>query len=169
MTLLVRVLENKRYLDAEMGAEVGGVQADALKNFKTSSNTLSVFNIEAISLDRVLAAYAGGRDHVEHVDFAIFSSDILAENSINTSNNVGKTPDSEVNKAHIDLVKLNANQVLKLATAIQERAELRRKKKDEIGRLIAHAIQEGHIPADRINQTMISSVSGYATENKSQG
>jgi len=39
------MLEKKAWLDKQIADELGDLQADSLKNFRTSANTLSVFFI----------------------------------------------------------------------------------------------------------------------------
>lgn len=74
-------------MDIVVAKEIGGLQADALKNFKTTENKLSVYQIENIDdrtlVIRVLAAIAAGRDKPGEIDYAIFDSMILKKIGIN--------------------------------------------------------------------------------------
>lgn len=57
-------------MDSEIAQQLGGLQADALKNFQTTDNTLSIFYVDdVVPPERVAAVIALGGDRLDNVDF----------------------------------------------------------------------------------------------------
>jgi len=163
LAILLRKLERKLWMDREITASLGGLQADALKNFSTQNNALSVFcvNKNKMPIERILAAIAGGRDNVQEIDYALFDSKILEEHGIKISPKKGITADDEVNGLHIDLIDLTANQVEAIASSIQKRGELKRIPKRKIGENLAVGLKEGYLNRNRINSNLFGKMSKY--------
>ena len=144
MSILFRKLERKVYMNPQKAHELGGLQADALKNFKTKENAFSVYEVEneLTDIERILAAIAGTRDNVQEVEYASFDSNLLEEHEIKTKKIKGDTADDEVNNLHIDLIDLTAKQLYLLASSIQKDGKLIRILKKEIGRKITEGLKE---------------------------
>lgn len=51
MSILFRKLERKVYMEPQKADELGGLQADALRNFITKENVLSVYEVENELID----------------------------------------------------------------------------------------------------------------------
>lgn len=155
MTFLLRKLEKKIWLDPQVNEEHGGLQADALNNFITKSNSLSVFviNKEDLVSDvlNVLVAITATRDVIKEVDYALFEPSILNDLSIKTSHDLGTTPDNEINKKHLNLINLNANQIVELAMSIIKNGSIKREASKRIGMTLSKAIDNGSISMDSLN------------------
>ncbi len=152
-------------MDPEISARLGGLQADALKNFSTKNNSLSIFYADKnkIPIERILAAIAGGRDNVQEVDYALFDSNLLNEHGIKTEQKKGTTADDEVNDLHIDLVDLTANQVNSIASSIQKSGDLKRIPKRKIGKKLALGLKAGYLDRKRINSILSPKLYEYST------
>ena len=155
MPKLIRKLEQKFWLDPQKADEIGGLQADALKNFKTTENALSVFKLNdndiEKSVTRVLIAIACGRDKTDKIDYALFDDEILNTLNIKVNEKDGDTPDSDVNKLHIDLHSLTGDAICKLAGFIQNFGELHRLWPKDVEKAIRKGIEEGHLEVTNIN------------------
>ncbi|MFH1563085.1 MAG: hypothetical protein ABIF11_06695 [Nitrospirota bacterium] len=164
MSILFRKLERKVYMDPQKANELGGPQADALKNFKTKENALSVYEVEneLTDIERILAAIAGTRDNVQEVEYASFDSNLLAEHEIKTNKIKGDTADDEVNNLHIDLIDLTAKQLYLLASSIQKDGKLIRILKKEIGIKITEGLKEGYLDKNKINEKLLHKLAKYA-------
>ena len=159
MAYLVRQLERKIWLSAELSAEIGGLQADALKNFKTTSNSLSVFILEDKNneelLHRILSAIASGRNSISEVDYAIFDCAIISIVGIKHFATPGQTADQQVNSLHIDLNNLTASQVIKMAEFISKEGTLSRVSKKAIQKSISKGLSSGMLEKNRLNPTLL--------------
>ncbi len=158
--LLIRKLERKIWLDKQISENIGGLQADSLKNFRTSNNSLSIFQFDQrnISEVRILAAIASGRDSIAEVDYAIFESNILEQIPIVVEKSKGDTADDLVNDFHIDLVKLTANQICSLAKFIQYNGELKRIPKQKIKNALVEGLSNGSLIKENVNQKLIPKI-----------
>lgn len=160
MPYLIRKLEKKIWLDIVVAKEIGGLQADALKNFKTTENKLSVYQIENIDdrtlVIRVLAAIAAGRDKPGEIDYAIFDSMILKKIGINVEQIEGDTADQEINKLHLDLTQLKAEQILFLAEYVQKEGILERISKREITQSLTTGLEKGKLLKSKVNLKLLN-------------
>jgi len=164
LSKLLRKLEKKIWMDPQIAINLGGLQADALKNFSTTSNALSVYYAgnDTIPTERILAAIAGGRENIQEVDYAVFDSKLLEKHEIKTNQINGKTADDKVNELHLDLVELTANQIYLLASSIQISGELKRISKINIGRKISIGLKEGCLDQKKVNQSLIPKLNKYS-------
>jgi hypothetical protein len=150
---VVRKLDNKLWLDPEISKELHGaqVQADAMKNFRTSDNKLSVFIADdADKIPRILAAIAANSTSIANVDYAIFDTDILDQHGIKYKKCPGDTPDEDVNQLHVDLEYLSAFQVCSLAQDIQGKGSLDRFSKKFIMNAITNGINNKYLNKERV-------------------
>lgn len=151
-------------MNPQKAHELGGLQADALKNFETKENAFSVYEVEneLTDIERILAAIAGTRDNVQEVEYASFDSNLLEEHEIKTKKIKGATADDEVNNLHIDLIDLTAKQLYLLASSIQKDGKLIRILKKEIGRKITEGLKEGYLDKKKINEKLLPKLTKYA-------
>ncbi len=162
MPKLIRQLNSKIWLDRQIAEEFGGLQADALKNFKTSENTLSVFKVDEDnrqeSVIRILVALACGRQSLDKVDYALFDSDIIKKLDIQFDEIEGTTPDQAVNKLHIDLKKLSGNLICELAKSIQNSGEIDRLYPKVIEKAINKGIEKKQLQVEKINSQLLGKI-----------
>ena len=162
MPKLIRQLNQKIWLDRQIAEELGGLQADALKNFKTSENTLSVFKVDENnrqeSVIRILVALACGRQSLDKVDYALFDSDIIKKLDIQFDEIEGTTPDQTVNKLHIDLKKLSGNIICELAKSIQNSGEIDRLYPKDIEKAINKGIEKKQLQIEKINSQLLGKI-----------
>jgi hypothetical protein len=148
---LVRKLENRVWLDPEDSKDQNGIKADALKNFKTSTNTLSVFIADdEEKISRILAAIAAGADKIDRVDYSIFDTDILDQYGIKYEKCLGETPDEVVNQLHVDLRDLTASQVCLLAQDIQSNSSLERLSKKDVEKAIYNGLDNNFLKRELV-------------------
>lgn len=148
----IRKLENKVWLDPEISqANHGGeVQGDALKNFKSIGNRLSLFLIDDLEkIPRIMAAIACAKS-LDSVDYAVFESALLDEHDIQYEKCPGDTIDLDVNQLHVDLVGLTAGKIHVLAKVIQDHAKLERLSRKQVEKAIRDGIENGFLPKERV-------------------
>ena len=152
MPLLLREVNNIRWWDSQrnLGEEwlkEGELRSDALKSLRSKDNKVSVFLIEddASNLDRILAAFAAGRQELNDVDFAIVDFEDVKPLGLELRDDDADTPDSTVNAWHRDIVHLSATKVLALANHLQIKAHFCRRRGKHIHKLIKEGIAAGHI------------------------
>ncbi len=159
MPKLIRQLNSKIWLDRQIAEKFGGLQADALKNFKTSENKISVFKVDEDNIKesviRILVALACGRQSLDKVDYALFDSDIIKKLDIQFDKIEGTTPDQTVNKLHIDLKKLSGDIICELAKSIQNSGELERLYERDIKKAINEGIEKKQLQVNKINSQLL--------------
>lgn len=160
---IVRKLKKKVWLSKDIAEDFGGLQADALKNFQTILNSLSVYLVDQNIADteRIVAAICGKSTSLDHVEYAVFDEALLIENKINYEYVLGATPDAEVNKLHIDLKELTAQQVVALAEDIQNTGDLKRMFKKKLGEVMQKGLSEGFYDTKIFNTKLISKIEKY--------
>ncbi len=162
MPKLIRQLSSKIWLDRQIAEKFGGLQADALKNFKTSENKMSVFKVDEDnkqeSVIRILVALACGRQSLDKVDYALFDSNIIKKLDIQVDEIEGTTPDQTVNKLHIDLKKLSGDIICELAKSIQNSGELKRLYSKDIEKAINEGIEKKQLQVEKINSQLLSKI-----------
>ena len=134
--------------------------ADALKNFKTSKNSLSAFLVDDDSahITRVLAAVVSMSERICEADYALFDVSILSVLGVNYEKEEGETADAEVNKLHVNLVNLTAHQVMMLAERIQASGRLERVTAPMIEKSLRNGIKSGAIQVSRLNKGVASAL-----------
>lgn len=151
-TKLIRKLDNKQLLDPEISKELNGTQADALRNFRSQNNSLSVFIADDQNkIARILAAIAASGSNLDRADYAIFDTALLEHHGISYEKCPGETADKEVNDLHVDLKDLTVSQVCKLVQDIQNEATLEHISKKEVEKNIINGLEYGFLTRDRIN------------------
>lgn len=132
------------------------LQADALTDLKTDSNSLSMWYIESdrSNLGRVLSALAAKCDQISNFDYALISEDLVKELDIRIVNIAGETPDSQANALwHRDFAELTSEKLFKLSKAIQ-RGEINRLNANKVEQSLRNSMEQGFLKLDDINETL---------------
>ena len=127
----------------------GELQADALLDFVTEHNSLSVWVIDdnRENLLRVIAALAANRDKPSNLDFALIDERTVSDFVISVEETPGDTADDEVNKWHLDLVKLTVSKLVKLVNATKTPERVPAK---NVSRLIIDSVTSSHIDTAKV-------------------
>ena len=128
MAFLLRGIGNKAWWDKSrddfswLGEDE--LIADVLKSLGTVDGALSTFIIdeEKTKIDRVVAALASGRSKIENFDYMLAPVDVVLKN-FRSDNTKGKTPDSDVNAWHLDIVHLTPAKLIQLAYILRNHKE----------------------------------------------
>ena len=166
MTRLVRKLDKKIWIDKEVASregwlDTGSVCADALKNFKTSENRLSVFSLaQEDLLPRIVCAIVASPNtkNVPDTDYVIFDRSIIAELGISTEDTSGETLDDEVNSLHIDLTRLSGLKLVQFAEKLQEHGKIGRITKKELAKVLNTQIQAGTFVESELSEDLLASI-----------
>lgn len=122
MPLLLRKIRKSKWYknDSVPWLKEDEIQADALGDIVTSSNTLSVWLVQAdkSNLEQVIVALASSCDNISNFDYALINVDLLVNVGIKIEIKEGLTPYSRANPWHRDLVELTTNKLFKLAEAM---------------------------------------------------
>ena len=165
MPLLLRqIRKSKWYKTSDVDwLREGELQADALGDISTSSNSLSVWEITEpeSNLDVVIAALAAGRDAVSNFDFALFTQRRVLESDITIKNSSGKTCDEQVNQFHRELTELSSGKLFALAKIIQDDAKRERWQEPKVLGLISSAIATGRFKADVLPKNIKNRLDKY--------
>lgn len=130
----------------------GELQADALRDLKTTGNELSVYYVQEgeTNLVQITTALAAGRDSVANFDYALIGQEVISTLEIKVKQSSGETLDATVNEWHRDLCELSANKLIDLARAIQNEADKRRILGKKILDHLGEAIRSGRIDTNRL-------------------
>jgi hypothetical protein len=160
LALVLRKLDKKLWLDPRYSQKLGSLAADAVKNFRTSENSLSVFLVDDDSahITRVLAAVVSMSERIREADYALFDISILSALGVNYEKEEGDTADAEVNKQHVNLVNLTAQQILMLAQRIQASGRIDRVTAPMIEKCLRNGIKNGRIQPNRLNKSIASAL-----------
>lgn len=159
MTKIFRKLHNKRNWDRDEKLWLGAddVPADTTKCLRTGENILSVYLLNEPSdhmIDRVVAALALTRDKIENLDLVIAPVEVISTSGIEQCKIQGKTPDSEVNKWHLDLVELTVNKIANLALAIKDKGVFKRYYHADVEKVIQNSLSNDCIAIGNINKKL---------------
>jgi hypothetical protein len=143
-------------MDQDYARDVGGLPADALKNFETQDNQFSIFfaDEDLISPERIAIAIAAKRDILDIVEFAVFEDQLLEEVGVEIEWNDGETADLQVNRKHADVVKSSAERVCLFAREVQRCGTLTRLTKSVVKQLLIQAVETGSIERDALNPNL---------------
>lgn len=159
MATLIRKLTKKIWMDVEIAQQLGGLQADALKNFQTTNNNLSLFYVdETCSAERIASVIALGRQSIDNVDYVVFEDAVLESAKVRHRRADGDTADARVNQNHVDIIKLTAEQVKSLAQEIQARGTFSRLTKPRIISLLKQLHESGCLDGARIDASILKKI-----------
>lgn len=163
MPELLRNIDKLAWIDPKRAEVLGGLQADALKSFRTTENMLSTYRLDAdgLSVTRLAVAVAAGKERLDNVDYAVFDFDIVTRLGILAKSTLGNTPDERANEKHLDLEVLTAIRLCNLVRAIQEHGEFQRVSKRQVCSHVAQAVQNGEINRDRLKPKIQEQVAPY--------
>ena len=158
--MIFRKLSQKRHWDDTEWLGPHETQADAARCLMTSENRLSIFVLDAPGdqTERVVAALAVTRDNLAHLDLAIAPEDVLARCGIRRDGAQGKTPDSEVNGWHENLIELTVEKIARLAAAIKGEGKIMLYNPKKVEAAIRQSLDANYIDAERINGSMLQSL-----------
>ncbi len=128
MAFLLRGIGNKAWWDKSrddfswLGED--DLIADVLKSLGAVGGALSTYVVdeERTKIDRVVAALASRRGKIENFDYILAPVDVVLKN-FRSDNTTGKTPDSEVNAWHLDIVHLTPAKLTQLAYIFRNHKE----------------------------------------------
>lgn len=130
----------------------GELQADALFDFETKHNEVSVWKLEDdnSNLERVIASLASTRDQLSNLDYAIIEQSKLDEIGIDMKPSDGVSADEEANqKWHRDLVELTAEKIYLLARSVQL-AQIERVSLSDVRESLSRGLSHGWICRGRL-------------------
>ena len=165
MSLLLRKIQKAKWYshDGVPWLGTGELQADALNDLKTSSNSLSFWKVESdrSNLRRVLAALAANGEHTSIVDYALFDATLLNELEIPTEPSEGNPHDRELNRTnHVDAIRLTTERLCQLAFTIRDHADRARCQKQEVVAIIKEAVGAGWISTADLPGSIVAELEG---------
>lgn len=136
------------------------IQADAISELRTSSNTLSVWHIEddKSNLEQVVCAMAASRDSFADIHFILLDPESLKQKGFKLKVTNGATPDKLCNSLwHRDIVELTAAGLLELAKLIygHQGSGYFLIRKPKIETLLQEGFQEDRYDRDRMKEPMV--------------
>ncbi|MHB0980542.1 MAG: hypothetical protein ACYC5Q_10835 [Thermoleophilia bacterium] len=137
----------------------GERQADALADFRTHDNELSLWEVrdDKSNLLDVVAAYAAGRDDLANLDYVLFKLEDVAQvvGEPIPSPEKGNTPFSDAKRWHMDLRNLTAASLCALCGKVTV-AELERIERFDVRRALVERIDTGMINAGDLSEKLVA-------------
>ena len=157
MALFVRKVKQNRWFteDAAPFLDIGDVPADSVIDLQTSSNLLSVWEVEPDRSDlaRIVRALALGPLKIDHTSYIVFDSDRLGQAEIEIQNNAGTSLDRGINHRHRDLV-LSGKKLVALAEVLLRYGELRTMIKPDVRELVEQGLRDGELSEEECRRKM---------------
>ena len=138
MSLLLRIVRKSRWLGNPLWLAAGEMQADPLADLRTSSNSLSVWEVtdDRSNLEDIVVGIASSKDYLANVDYALFEESIVGGLGIQIELTPGTTPHARANPWHRELVRLSARKLVDLAHLMMKKATLERVQENRVGMLV---------------------------------
>jgi hypothetical protein len=150
MPLLLRNVRENRWHKSEATSwlERGDIPADPLGDLATKENRLSVWEVagDRSNLERIVRALAISRDKIADMGYVLFDSDLLTAAGIDTTVEIGATPDTGANSWHRDLIDLSGNKLVTLTMLILQNGESGTVLKKRLEQLVEEGIQQNQLP-----------------------
>ncbi len=167
MSYMLRTVRKSRWYLSNSGEwlDKDDLPADILNDLITSSNTLSIWEIDGNknNLERLLAALAASREHINQLDYVLFSPEILNQVDVKTVKTKGELLDPVANEWHVDITDLTAMKLIALAKAIVHSpiTEKIRHPEKSIKLLVAQAVANDHFPIDSLKDKVRIDIKQY--------
>lgn len=129
-------------------------QGDALADFSTTSNALSVYLVDSEdAIQQVVAGLAAGRSSLSNLDYAVIEADLLDRMNLQAVQTPGQTPHQEANNLHHDIVNLTAANVLGLVQSITIN-NVQRVPVQKVKAFLERSIRDGHIDTGALGDSL---------------
>lgn len=129
----------------------GELSASVLRDLTSKTGELSVFQVDT-SVDprptilRIGAAMYAKRPRVDDFEYCLFEEALLDRVRIEVDDEeIGATPDEEINRLHLNMVRLTVRKVSGLAEALKRYSRRDRILRDEVHRAIADGMRSGNL------------------------
>ena len=158
MTLLVRKIEQAKWLqkDIKNGEDAS---ADAITNcMKTTQNTLSTWKInDATELEHAVLAIVSNHHHLDAIDVVCFDRDGLEKEGISLIESPGITAYEKLKDQHVDIANLSYKSLgIVAGTIIEEfkKSKIKRYTKNKIKQLLSSAIESGELDIKQLSDSL---------------
>lgn len=138
MGLLARKVRHSRWYS--IGAKLA---AECLLDLEAKDNKLSLWRVDegVAEIEEIVVAIAATRDYLQDVDLALIEEDVVREAALHVEVREGATPYIRARDLHRVLVELTAEDVVSLATLIEEESGYRRYSRRSVRELMLEAIR----------------------------
>ena len=123
--------------------------------------SLSLWRIEddRSNLNRVIAAIASARRHLDTLDYALFPIAIIDQLGLTVAQSPGKTPDNVANTTwHWEIIELTASKATLLAKELYSSAEITRKWPMDVRTLIQEGIRLTHLTKAKLHADLLAAL-----------
>jgi len=172
MALALRAIRLERWDEEELlGAAwlpEQDIVADVLSDLHTRGGRLSVWHIEPdrSNLERVLVAFATGRDVLANVDYILFDESLLTTVGVQLEQENGESADETANREwHYNLTGVSGHRLAALARRMLERGEKGGLLKQELELRLARACRANEVDIAKLNRKMKQAVQGMLSSH----
>lgn len=131
----------------------GDYESDALNNFTTKENTISIYMLKEDSSNEemIVCAYTMTRDNIHPVDYLKIPEEVFISHKLEIKENLGCTLFDEVNKAHRDVVKISAQTIVDIIKSVKDSCEIGRITKPKVKKLLKRKIEDGTLKIEELS------------------
>jgi hypothetical protein len=141
--------------DLREGLAEGEIPSDAVSvDLRTQDNSLSFWTCDDPTPDeirRAVLALAAAADRCDRMDVAWVEETSVQSQGLAIESTEGRTPVASVRHRHVDLVRLDAHRLVRVASLVADaldRGQHRRLTKREVVDVVAQAVGEGLVALD---------------------
>lgn len=127
----------------------------------SAASALSVWLVEddESNLERIVAALAAGRKHLDKFDYALIDEQALVELGIQIEAKEELCPDEEASaRWHRNMVRLTSAHLNALVLLIHSRGRLERLLKPQVESILRAAVASGRLDLSRIDKDLLASL-----------
>ena len=129
-------------------------QGDALGDFDTKSNKLSVYLVDSEDeIQQVVAGLAAGRKNLSNFDYTVIEADLLSKMNLQAVQSPGGTPHHGANDLHHDIVNLTANDIFELVQSI-DLCDVERYSAPKVKAVLERSIRDGYIITEKLKDSL---------------
>jgi hypothetical protein len=153
---------NKRRWDVESWVPPGDIPAGPFGDLAPSpTSALSIWLIDQdlSNLDRIVAALAAGRNHLDKFDYVLVDERAVLQLQVEIEARAEKCPDEEASAQwHRNMIRLTGSQLNALVRLIYSSGLKRRILEPDVEAIIRSALQRGHLDRSRVNKELLASL-----------
>ena len=149
--------------EAQQGIPEGGIAADAVTaDLRTQDNKLSFWECGSANTEEIgeaALALAAGRERLDKVELVWIAASDLAEDGLDLSNSVGRTPIQDLAERHVDVQQLDYERLGRVAAHVSSalsKSRHRRLAKQTVRGLLVDAIRDGRLRREELPQKLAS-------------
>lgn len=135
----------------------GDIPGDLLNDLRTTSNNLSVFEVDdsQSNLDQIISAMAANRDNLNKLDYILIEKRLIANDDYELKKTDGNTLSDVVNTDyHLNIEMLSGIKLVKLAMFLSTHVEIETVRREDVLKKVVISINNGEINIEMLKDNL---------------